>query len=361
MIAPLDWGLGHASRCIPVIEELLSQGADILIGTSGRSLQLLRCHFPNLKYAEFPAYDVRYSHKPSQIPIILRQVPRLLSVIRKEHRLTENLINKYQIQKIISDNRYGVWSRDVPSAFMCHQMAPMLPRVLGLIQPLIYKMHLYTMRHFDEIWIPDSGKEDHLSGDLAHRFELPKKAQFIGPLSRFSSHVRERNEYSFPELNRQSPDIAVVLSGPEPQRSILEEMIFQQAKDIDRSIWIVGGKTETKSCSRDGHIWKISFMDTDDLSLLFQQSKVIISRSGYSSLMDYQALGLKQVILIPTPGQTEQEILGKVLAQKGIAYVADQKRFQLREALERVGEKQGFSEGTSNHFFQDQLGGFLGR
>lgn len=361
LLSPLDWGLGHASRCIPIIEELLAKGDEIFIGASGRSLQLLRSQFPQLTYIEFPAYDVRYSKGKSQIPIILQQVPRLLTVIRREHLLTQRILKEYKIDKIISDNRYGVWSKTVPSAFICHQMSPMLPKALGFMQSLVYHMHLYAMRHFEEIWIPDSAGEDHLSGDLAHRFKLPKKAQFIGPLSRFSTHSQDREDYSFPELKKQNPDIAVVLSGPEPQRSILEQMILQQARDIDQKIWIVGGKTETTSCTRDGHIWNISFMDTDDLSLLFQQAQVVISRSGYSSLMDYQALGLKQVILIPTPGQTEQEILGEELAHKGIAYLADQGRFRLTEALERVGEKQGFSKAASSHLFQDQLGGFLER
>lgn len=359
LVAPLDWGLGHASRSIPIIDLLLHANVKVLIGASGRSLALLKDRYPTLPFVELPAYDVRYSTSNVQIPIILRQVPRLLRIIRQEHRLIQELVADNRIQGIISDNRYGAWSSSVPSAFICHQMSPLLPRWFRWLQGMILHAHLFAMRRFDRIWIPDQAGTNNLSGPLSHGYKLPKKANYIGALSRFSQIEEAVASYSYSELNDRIPDMAVILSGPEPQRSLLEEMILHQAKETKREVWVVGGKTESRDCICIGNICQISFMNTPDLHRLLCQANIVISRSGYSSLMDYQAMKLKQVILVPTPGQTEQEVLGDRLMKQQIAYVSRQQDFQMINALERVGEMVGFRQITGSDRLRDELHSFL--
>ena len=332
---------------------------EVLIGASERSLALLRAEYPHLPFVEFPPYAVRYAKGNTQIPIILRQIPRLLQVMRQEHRLVKQLVDQHRIQGILSDNRYGVWSNNVPSVFICHQLAPSLPKGLKRFRKLLHHIHLFAIRNFDAIWIPDLAGEQNLSGSLSHAYPIPKKASFIGGLSRFSDVDSQASAYSYPELNQRTPDIAVILSGPEPQRSILEQLILDQARDLERECWIVGGKPEKKVIRCQENICQISFMERNDLGLLLQQAKVVISRSGYSSLMDYQALGLARLILIPTPGQTEQEVLGAELAKNHLVFVCEQHQFQLSQALATVEKRRGFKGIRQQSSFQTTLRQFI--
>ncbi|MEM7658103.1 MAG: hypothetical protein AAF399_18395, partial [Bacteroidota bacterium] len=304
LVAPLDWGLGHATRCMPVIEELIQAGHQVILAGAGRSLMLLKRAYPHLPAQELPGYRVRYTRGIMQVPYILVQVPRLLGVIGKEHRMLRGWIRQHQIQYIISDNRYGLWAKGIPSAFICHQLAVKVPLPWRWLHRLIYHVHLFAMRRFDQIWVPDRQGADSLSGELSQWFALPKKVRFVGGLSRFESR-RIPADFSLPELKQKRPDIAVVISGPEPQRSWLEASIWEQAKELTQSLWVVGGKPEAQQIEWRGTHARIPFLASDDLHLLLTEAKWVVSRSGYSSLMDYEALGLQQLLLIPTPGQTE--------------------------------------------------------
>jgi len=176
--------------------------------------------------------------------------------------------------------------------------------------------------------VPDVQGEASLSGDLSQRYPIPAKVRFIGPLSRFSGKTAPAT-FSLDQLNEQTPDIVAVLSGPEPQRSLLEEQIWAQAQQQDRAVWIVGGKPEATEIEWQGVHARIPFLATVDLHRLLLQARLVISRSGYSSLMDYESLGLKHIVLIPTPGQTEQEYLAQSLARKGKAMARNQWEFKL--------------------------------
>ena len=126
-IGILDWGLGHAARCTPIIRILLQKGIKVIIGGEGRSLALLRYTFPDLTFIELPPYNIRYAAHSFQIPTLLRQVPRLLRVFGQEHEMLENLIEEYQISAVISDNRYGLWTKKVPTVYITHQISPIAP------------------------------------------------------------------------------------------------------------------------------------------------------------------------------------------------------------------------------------------
>lgn len=334
LVAPLDWGLGHATRCIPIIDSLLSQKAEVFLAGAGRSRILLQNHYPHLEVLELPGYDVQYSSGRQQIFTIGRQIPRLISVIRKEKRMTDQWVNKYQLNGIISDNRYGVWSEKVPSVFISHQLSPALPGGMVWLRKTVHRMQMQWLKPFSEIWVPDFEGEPNLSGNLSHISEEISKLRFIGPLSRFQAIKKLPDQWENPLLQGHSPEILVVLSGPEPQRSILEKMIYHQAQRLNKAVWIVKGKTELKEISQENHITHISHLSTHDLCRALKEAEWVISRSGYSSIMDFYTLGIKNLVLIPTPGQTEQEYLAKQLKEKKITHIYEQSRFDLARAIE---------------------------
>jgi hypothetical protein len=349
LVAPLDWGLGHATRCIPLIDRLLKSGQEVLLGGSGNALTLLTQTFPALAVLELPAYRVRYGAGRQQIPVLLKQTPRILSVVREEHRILQSALGTHRIGAVISDNRYGLWSNKVPTAIICHQLSIALPASMSLFHHPLYLLHRRFLRRFGRCWVPDFPAPGDLSGDLAHAYPAGDEVCFLGPLSRFAHRGPVPEAFSYPQLGDALPDVAAVLSGPEPQRSMLEALLREQAADYEGKLWIVQGLTRERKVEVAGHITHISYMDTADLHRLYSLAPGVISRPGYSSLMDFQALGLRRIVLVPTPGQTEQEYLGDALSRKGIAAVFPQHAFQLREAIRTLGHYRGFeAEGSES-------------
>lgn len=342
LVVPLDWGLGHATRCVPVIRELLRQGAEVILGGSGGSLALLQQEFPDLSTLPFPAYGVRYSKNRFQVPGLLQQLPRLLWVIKAEHDLLETAIRSHQINAVISDNRYGLWSQQVPTVFICHQLRIQVPKPFSLGESLLARLHKQFIDRFSQCWVPDFSGPDKLSGRLTELPANPSRIQFVGPLSRFKKMGPIGDRFSNPLLGDQLPTMAAVLSGPEPQRTMLEDIIVAQSQKREASIWIIQGKTGSQQVIWEGNVTRIGFMGTEDLHRLYTQVPILISRPGYSSLMDYAQLGVRQMILIPTPGQTEQEYLATRLERQRIAPMFRQADFQLGAAIERLGEYGGF-------------------
>lgn len=331
-IAPMDWGLGHATRCIPIIRLLLAEQHTVILGGEGRSLALLRATFPQLAYYALPPYHIHYSASQFQIPTLLLQVPHLLQVFKEEHKLLAEIIDKEKMELVISDNRYGLWTKKVPCIYLTHQIAPLAP-----FRKVVYSLQKKFLQHFDEIWIPDEEGQNNLSGSLSQLYALPPNTFFIGALSRFAG-------LSLPEIAPPFFKLTAILSGPEPQRSLLEEKLIQQATLFPQyKFQIIQGKTEQKNTFEQENITFHSFMTETELLQTFANSEMILSRSGYSSLLDYSVLGLKKVILIPTPGQTEQEYLGERLAKKKITLYAKQSQIDFAHFFGEIGHYEGFS------------------
>jgi len=336
-LAVMNWGLGHATRCVPLIHQFLAKGDEVILGGEGRSLQLLRHYFPQLPFLELPAYNIQYAASDKQIPILLRQIPHLLRTFQREHDFLEEQIPLLGIEKVISDNRYGLWSKQVPCVFMTHQLAPIAPFFY-----LTHQLHKFAIRKFTEIWIPDS-LELKLAGKMAHQFPLPANASLIGTLSHFSVNQNITSDFNLKNAsNFPQPDMLAILSGPEPQRTLFSEKIENEAKKTKLNIWLVEGKTEKQEIHVEGNLIRISYLDATDLQKAFACSPVVISRSGYSSLMDYHYLKLKKMVLVPTPGQTEQEYLAERLAEQKIAMMQTQNAFDIAKILAEITNFQGF-------------------
>ncbi|MGL4597676.1 MAG: glycosyltransferase family protein [Bacteroidia bacterium] len=297
LVAPLDWGLGHATRCVPVIRALRSAGAEVIIAADGRSYYFLQDEFPDIPLVRLPGYSVTYPRSRYLTLNLLLQSPRILKQIHREHKLVNELVAEYKIDTIISDNRFACRSEETYNIYITHQLHIKAPVAGGMAT----RIHRNYYERFDEIWVPDFKGDLNLSGELSHKIRPAIPTHFIGPLSRFSKHTETvSSEESF---------ILILLSGPEPQRSLLEDILIQQFKSRSEKIILVRGITETNESReiRAGFL-SVDHAASKQLETWIRQAKVVIARSGYSTLCDLAVFG-KKLIAIPTPGQTEQEYL----------------------------------------------------
>ena len=332
LVAPLNWGLGHATRCVPIIRGLLAEGHEVVIAADGYPLRFLRQEFPHLEWVEFEGLKVEYADGESQVGAMLRQVPSFLRGIWREHKELKRIVEAYDIDVVVSDNRFGLWCRDAYSVYMTHQLMVKMPRGLKWLEWAVWRLHRWFIKHYDECWVPDMEGEDNLSGDLSHKYPLLKNTKFIGPLSRFSAEGIEwedvRVEAEALDL-KERYDVVAVISGPEPHRSNLEIEIASihnsqfyrlQLKDLwftihnyDKTLLIIQGLPADDlrlAEHRDG-VDYIPHLPTELLQWYMQEAREIVCRSGYSSIMDLHTIGRK-AHLIPTPGQTEQIYLAEI-------------------------------------------------
>ena len=330
-MAPLNWGLGHATRCIPLINQLLQSGYDVLIGSDGAALKLLRAEFPSLESIELPSYNIQYSNSGSFFKAkLLQQLPHISNAISAEKKVVKELVQAERIHGIISDNRPGVRSKKVPSVYLTHQ----LHVLSGSTSWLSSNIHMHLARKFDQCWVPDYSGEGSLSGKLGHTPSGSISPKYIGPLSRMKAKETKINY-----------DILCLLSGPEPQRSILENKLRHVFKDSPKKILLVQGNVEDEKIRTvENSIEIINFLTTPELEQAINESELIIARSGYTTIMDLAAMG-KKALFIPTPGQYEQRYLAKRLKSKGIIPSCKQSNFDIHQ-LKRIAAYSGFKAPT---------------
>lgn len=327
LITPLNWGLGHATRCMPLIDELLAQGVEVSIASDGGALHLLQKEYPALPFFELPAFDVRYSTSNMAFNM-LSQANKIRKAIRAEHQAIDSIVSQQNFNAIISDNRFGCYHASTYNIFMTHQLNIKVP--FRFAEKWIAHWNKKMINAFDFCWVPDYANSPRLSGDLSFPSPIDNVA-YVGALSRFK------------KTDQITPlqDVLVILSGPEPQRTYLEETILQQSKQLKNSFLIIRGKMEDDSRKNIGqNIEVVGHLTSDDLNEAINSSKYIVSRSGYSTIMDLAALG-KTAVLIPTPGQTEQEYLARHFHENGIFLSQQQKDIDLDKALFEVDQFSG--------------------
>lgn len=319
LIAPLNWGLGHATRCIPIIEALLAHGFNPIIASDGVALELLKKEFPLLTYTTLPSYQIEYPKKGRYFKLkLVFNGHKIIKAILLEKRKTKQIIKEYNIDGIISDNRLGVQNKKVPSVFITHQ----LKVLTGNTTWLSTKMHEKIINKFDVCWVPDVENVMNLSGILGHPKKKPKNTKYIGPLSR----LKKRN------LPLQY-HLMVILSGPEPQRTLLEEKLKLELANYEGNILFISGKIEDKqTITTQNQFTFYNFMNSEELEIAFNQSASVLCRSGYTTVMDLAFLG-KKAFFIPTPGQYEQEYLAKKFKDEGIAPTCSQENFIAKKLL----------------------------
>lgn len=348
LVTPLDWGLGHAARCVPVIRELERQGCTVLVAGSGDSLTLLKREFPHLQFFFLSGYNPRYPLNGSMVWAMASQLRRFIHVISREHEEVERVIDDAKVDLLISDNRYGCWSHKIPCAFITHQCNIQMPQRFGLLQRFVRRSSDRMINRFDFCWIPDFPGEDSHAGVLTNACvsKLTTKTEYIGTLSRFTPRSRTGRKY----------DLVAVLSGPEPQRTALENIIIPQLKVSNLRFMVVRGLPNEPNRLVDERI--VNFLGSDELQDCLEAADLVIARSGYSTVMDMSALG-KKAVFIPTPGQTEQEYLAMRMMDKKVAFFMKQSQFHLPTALQQSLHYTGFTHSPKNVLLEKTISAFL--
>jgi UDP-N-acetylglucosamine transferase subunit ALG13 len=323
---------------MPIIDFFIAQHCEVHIASSGRSLLLLQQTYPQLQCHELPSYNIQYAEKNSAWNLLV-QAPKVYKAIHDEHEVLEKMQEVHSYELIISDNRYGIYHKQAKSIIICHQLYILPPKKLRFTAPIFWNLHKQKIYAFDELWIPDD-IDFQWSGVMAHGLNISIPHHFIGTLSRFSGK----------EFITEIPcRILVILSGPEPQRTILERMIIRQAEQLPSyHFTIVRGITEQNNRTLNKNLTIIDHLITKELEVLILESEIIIARPGYSTIMD-MAMMEKKTILIPTPGQTEQEYLATYLAEKNMTIVDYQHELRLSTTIPKaIHSKLRFKRGKSN-------------
>ncbi|MBK8609498.1 MAG: glycosyl transferase family 28 [Chitinophagaceae bacterium] len=323
---PAGLGLGHVTRCIPIISKLLEQHCEVIVAASGAGKILLEKEFPNLTFISLKGYNVKYSQKKSWMPVkLLLQIPKLLLRINAERSWLKKMIIRYRIDAVISDNRPGLSCPNIPCVYITHQLQ--IKTGMYFTEYLAQKIHYHYINKFFTCWVPDAEGEANLAGELSHPKTMPNcPVIYLGPLSRFEKTATAQNY-----------DLCILLSGPEPQRSLFEKMILTQLQHFSGSAILLRGLPGNNPDLKPGlnNLEVKNHLTTEALGQVLQQSAIIICRSGYTSIMDLLKLE-KKAVLVPTPGQTEQEYLCRYLHGMHLFYGIEQENFSLEQAIQQI-------------------------
>ena len=315
-----SWGLGHATRSLPVIRKLIKENNEVTIISNGRSLELLKKEIgEDVEYFDIPDYPMLLSDNSRQfmaksVVYWPSFIARMESGLQKLKKILENR----KCNRIISDARYDIYCRKIPSFFISHQMRIMNPLRLKMFERGSEIFNLFFFKRFCGVIVPDF-KDDNLSGDLSHNLRRidEDKLYYVGVLSDFKKIKTQKDI-----------DYLISISGPEPQRTTLEEKLIPQINDLKGKIVITLGKTENKDIFIDKNFETYSFLTKDKREEFLNRAKLVVSRSGYSTILDLAVIGIK-ALMIPTPGQIEQEYLGQYHNKKGTFYSVFQNNINL--------------------------------
>lgn len=324
LVAPLNWGLGHAVRDIPLIKTLLKNNYEVILAGEGASGELLKKEFPKLQYVYIPSFSISYPKNNFFILKLLMQIFKIIKGIKKEYKQLQNIIKDYQVDIVISDNRYGLYSDKISCVFITHQIYPVLLKSLKIFEKFIYQIHQKKINKFTQCLIPDFEGNTNISGSLSHKLRLPEKFNFIGILSQFEFKEKKPENYKY--------DMAVILSGPEPQRSIFENIMSEKILQTGKNAIIITGQPNLSYKNKNNKLTIVSHLSRKEMQKVIINSEIIISRSGYTTIMDLVKLH-KKAILIPTPGQTEQEYLADYLKDKELFVFRKQNNIDLKNAF----------------------------
>jgi uncharacterized protein (TIGR00661 family) len=342
LFSALDWGLGHTTRSIPLVRELLQQGLKVIVACNSTQKQILEKEIYGLEFIHLEGYGLKYGRNrlTTRIKIML-QAKKILTRIKGENQWLASFLTENPVKAVISDNRYGLFAPGIPCMLITHQLQ--VKTGFGTFPDKLVQLFLSEyINKFTECWIPDFKNETNLAGKLSHPSRPPRlPVRYIGCLSRFKdckllSHSTESN------------DLLIILSGPEPQRTILEDKVVRQLKAQKRKAVLVRGLPAERGKLEDIEGLQIfNYLAADKLNELICNSRLIICRSGYTSIMDILKLR-KKMIVVPTPGQAEQEYLASHLSGRKLAAKMQQNKFSIEAALQ-------IAEGFKFEFIEENM------
>ncbi|MEZ5047244.1 MAG: glycosyltransferase [Chitinophagaceae bacterium] len=317
LIAPLDWGIGHVTRCIPLILFYKSLGHQIDLACNENQRCIIEAYTDDIDFIPLKGYQISYAKHKSLFNLkIVLQIPKIVSSIIQEHIFLKKLVKESKYDLIISDNRYGFFHRKIKSHIITHQLQIQAPNSFSMM--LINGINRFLINRFDSCWVPDY-HDAAMSGQLSNNKGIQRIA-YLGNLSRLQLLENLSIQY----------DILILLSGPEPQRTLLEKKLIEQLPKNKR-IAFVRGCITTTNLPNIGHVSFFDFLSGTALNQLICQSACVICRSAYSTLMDLIKLN-KHAILIPTSGQTEQEYLANHFEQQNWSMQAQQENLDLEKS-----------------------------
>lgn len=326
LVAPLDWGLGHASRCIPIIEALLRNNCRVLVAAEGSIKTLLLQEFPQVTFLDLKGYRIRYAANGwATAAQIVGSIPRILATIAYEQQWLQEVILQHRINAVISDNRYGLHHPSLPSVFITHQLQICSPFGKAS-ERLLQELNYHYINRFSACWVPDFEHAPGLAGSLSHPPRLPRvPVRYIGPLSRFPN--RGSN-------NTGKGSLLIMISGPEPQRSLFEAQCLRDLKHYKGLVTLLRGLPGSSTTIDVGsNVMVFNHLNRAALNKVLQVASFVVARCGYSTVMDLAALG-KRGLLVPTPGQTEQVYLARHLQEQQWALTCRQSAFKLAPLME---------------------------
>jgi len=335
LITPLAWGLGHATRTIPIIKELESRGHKITIATSRGALELLKRECPDCEFINFEDYPLPYSSSKYFLPKFFASIPLIMKALVKERKKTLELIGNNKYDMIISDSRFGVYSENIPSFFISHQLRFSAPGYFKPLEEASQYINEYFFKNFKRVIVPSNlPGADCLSGKLCQttRKAINAKAHYAGILS--SAYKIDAPE---------DLDFLVIISGPEPQRAKLEEIILSQIIKLPgKKVALLGRPGDNFEKKLDGNTIIKAYVSGEEKMDLMNRAKFIIARSGYTTMMDIAELDKKHALFIPTPGQTEQEYLSEYYEEKKWFYSQSQYQLDLAKDVVKAIAYKGF-------------------
>lgn len=330
------WGLGHATRSLGLIRALLDRGDEVtILMQPGAGMQLLRselgdaCEF--LPFRDTPAPFSRYP-----VVFYLRMtaaMPQVLAGFRREHRYTERLVAERHLDCVVSDSRFGVWSREVPSYCILHSIHQVVPFASGLTQPVAEWGQRRLLRGFTRILIPDVAENGGLSGWLGHEpgFDWGEgRLVYIGPLS------------SVPRMDvEQDIDVFFSVSGIEPQRGLLADLVLEALPRLSGRIVVTLGRPQDDGeCREVSGATVYGYLDRERQAEMLNRARLVMTRSGYTTLMELAGLG-RRALFVATPGQSEQEYLARFHRERGHVWSVQQKELDIPRDLEHAKAARG--------------------
>ena len=368
LVAPLDWGLGHATRCVPVVREFLRAGAEVELAVVKANANFFREVFPDLRQRLAPSYNIVYpKHGYNMALWLLKNSVHLNAVMRYEHHFAEEMVERHGYDVLFSDNRFAFYSKNALSIYMTHQRRIAFPRAFAAFERIGVMWHANIMRKFDEVWVPDLEIYPGYAGSLSHSGATPgdKPMRYVGTLSRFSemdaagagknavkaggnapapvdlerdvdlmsvsefmAHSTNVEWNAAPEVHvagmdgtemRAAYKVVAVVSGVEPARTQFEQQLREALQQIPgQHMMILGKPSAEQKTWIEGNIEFHTHLATNDFAEAVKRADFVVSRGGYSTVMDMAELGAK-CIFVPTPGQFEQIVLAHDLSKAGYA------------------------------------------
>jgi uncharacterized protein (TIGR00661 family) len=344
LISPLNWGFGHAGRMIPVALALKHRGHEVIFGLDRSLIPMIKPELPGIEVFEIAGATMHYSRHMPQYLAVLLQTPALIAKACREHALLKELIRETSPDIVISDNRFGFFNKNVFCVYFTHMLRIPFPLPFRILEFTGILLHRLIIRQYDLCIVPDVPGKENLSGRLSHLYHLPGKVIFAGPLSRFGTITGRKVN-----LQHKYPFICLILSGPEPQRSMLLEKVLSAGLTSGKKVVVLSG-TAIPCNKLNTNADMVVNPSSEIMRYYIENSEIVVCRSGYTTIMELFSLN-KGAVIIPTPGQTEQEYLGKWLHGRYGFYSIPQNRFSDLNLVTPVQK----SSVVSDHSFSTEL------